>query len=357
MRPAGQRWLTAALCALVLLLVLARSARGAGDLVVVIAYPDDLRGSFSVFALAAAPAAAARLAGRARGGARPRSPRAPRTTWCRGRRSSAGIAPGKYWVTVDGELFGGASEERARGAVRVSARDGRSRDTHRVEFDLKPRHCPVEIRVALGGPAGARVRGLGRGPAGHVPPPARPVRAHRPAARPASRGAGQRRSRRGARGARRELRDLGDRRRPRPHRGRAVQGLPAGSDSVPPGRRPDRCARARARGPGQALELPARAHARGAGQQGPRRRALRVRGVFRRTPRSCARSSSEWSRAAALYQKAGEPMRSADMFRRAGDPIRAGKAYEAAADYERALACYREARRDGARDRRAGAQR
>ena len=48
LRPAGRRGLLAALVALGILLVALRTLRGHGDLVVCIAYPNDLRGSFTV---------------------------------------------------------------------------------------------------------------------------------------------------------------------------------------------------------------------------------------------------------------------------------------------------------------------
>ncbi|HXX47063.1 MAG TPA: hypothetical protein VEN47_02480, partial [Myxococcota bacterium] len=150
-RPASQNWLLGGLCALVVALVVARAARGAGDLIVCIAYPDDLRGSFTVSVTRRKPnrkrqTAAEREAAKTRVSSRTVHHLVSRETQFRG------LAPGKYWVTVDGELCGGAAGDGVleEPFETMHAQVG-SRDARRIEFDLKPRHCPVEIRVSWDG--------------------------------------------------------------------------------------------------------------------------------------------------------------------------------------------------------------
>jgi len=340
-RPAGRRWLVAGLCALGFLLVLARSARGAGDLVVVIAYPDDLRGSFSVSLSRRRPrrkraSPAEREAAKGKVSSRTVHYLVSRETQFRG------VAPGKYWVTVDGELYGtsgdGALEEPFE-SLHVTVA---SRDTRRVEFDLKPRHCPVEIRVTWDGQplreCAVSVAGRPdtfrhlRGQSARI---GLPLGRHLVAL-----GSGDR-------VAEREVLvesyatlvvdvDLGR------NEGVLFKGCPPAVTPYLQGDVPT-AARSLAREGQDKLSnfLLARMHAT-QGNKGRAAEHYEYAEYFADAAR-LREELSEWSRAAALYQKAGEPMRSADMFRRAGDPIRAGKAYEAAADYERALACYREA--------------
>ncbi len=340
-KPGGQRWLTAGLVALVVLLVLARSARGAGDLVVVIAYPDDLRGSFSVSLSRRRPrrkrsTAGEREAAKGKVSSRTVHYLVSRETQFRG------VPPGKHWVTVDGELYGASSEAALEEPFESQQVSVGSRDTQRVEFDLKPRHCPVEIRVTWDGQpmrecavsvAGRpdTFRNL-RGQSARI---GLPLGKHLVAL-----GSGDR-------VAEREVVvenystlvidiDLGA------SDGVLFKGCPPAVNPYLQGDVPT-AARALAREGQDKLSnfLLARMHA----SQGNKARAAEhyeYAEYFADAAR-LREEVSEWSRAAGLYQKAGELARSAEMFRRAGDPIRAGKAYEAAADYERALACYREA--------------
>jgi tRNA A-37 threonylcarbamoyl transferase component Bud32 len=340
-RPAGRRWLVGGLCALGLLLVLARSARGAGDLVVVIAYPDDLRGSFSVSLSRRRPrrkraSPAEREAAKGKASSRTVHYLVSRETQFRG------VSPGKYWVTVDGELYGTSGDGALEEPFESQQVTVGSRDTRRVEFDLKPRHCPVEIRVAWDGQplreCAVSIAGRPdtfrhlRGQSARI---GLPLGRHLVAL-----GSGDR-------VAEREVLvesyatlvidvDLGR------TEGVLFKGCPPAVTPYLQGDVPS-AARALAREGQDKLSnfLLARMHA----TQGNKGRAAEhyEYAEYYADAAKLREELSEWSRAAALYQKAGEPMRSADMFRRAGDPIRAGKAYEAAADYERALACYREA--------------
>ena len=175
-------------------------ARGHGDLVVCIAYPDDLRGSFTVTLSRGSPRAHARAARRARGHAPGRVSTRTEHYLVARETQYRGLAPGRYWITVDGDLFAGSGDEPIEQPFESQPVHVRSRDTHRLEFDLRPRSCPVEVRTIWEGQtvrecAIARAR-----PARHAAPHARPVGAHRPADRaPRDRGR-LRRPRRGARG-------------------------------------------------------------------------------------------------------------------------------------------------------------
>ncbi|MFI5316320.1 MAG: protein kinase [Myxococcota bacterium] len=339
--PQGSRWLVAGLCALGLLLVAARTARGHGDLVVVIAYPDDLRGSFTVALTRRRPrrkrtAPGERESSRAKVSSRTVHHLVSRETQFRG------VAPGRYWVTVDGELHGASSDGALEEPFESQQVQVGSRDTRRVEFDLKPRHCPVEIRVAWDGqPVRECAVSVGgrpdtfrhlRGQSARI---GLPLGKHLVAL-----GSGDR-------VAEREVVvdgyatlaidvDLGR------AEGVLFKGCPP---AVTPYLQGDVAAAARALArEGQdklSNYLLGRMHV----AQGNKGRAAEhyEYAEYFADAAKLREELSEWSRAAGLYQKAGEPVRSAEMFERAGDPIRAGKAYEAAADYERALACYREA--------------
>ena len=339
--PAGQRWLIAGLCALVIALVAARTARGHGDLVVCIAYPDDLRGSFTSRSRGASRGAsgsraAEREAAKTKVSSRTVHHLVSRETQFRG------LLPGRYWVTVDGELHGSSSDGPLEEPYEAQSVHVGSRDTCRLEFDLKPRNCPVEIRVAW---EGQPVRECAVSIAGR-PDTFRHLRGQ--SARiglPLGRhlialGSGDR-------VAEREIVvdsyatlvvevDLGR------TEGVLFKGCPP---AVTPYLQGDvqSAARALAREGQDKLSnyLLARMHA----LQGNKARAAEhfEYAEYFAEAAHLREELSEWSRSAALFQKAGEPLKSAEMFRRAGDPVRAGKAYEAAADYERALACYREA--------------
>jgi tetratricopeptide (TPR) repeat protein len=341
-RPAGQSWLLGGLCAFVIALVVARTARGAGDLIVCIAYPDDLRGSFTVSVTRRKPnrkrqTPAEREAAKTKVSSRTVHHLVSRETQFRG------LAPGRYWVTVDGELCGGAAGD---GVLEepyelMHAQVG-SRDTRRIEFDLKPRHCPVEIRVSWDGqPLRECAVSVGGRPDTFRHLRGQSVRIGLPLGRHlVALGSGDR-------VAEREVVvesyatstievDLGR------NDGVLFKGCPP---AVAPYLQGDVAAAARALAREGQDKLSNFILARMHAAQGNKARAAEhyeYAEYFAEAGR-LREELSEWSRAAGLYQKAGESARSAEMFRRAGDPIRAGKAYEAAADYERALACYREA--------------
>jgi len=339
--PAGRRWLFAALCGLGLLLVLARSARGHGDLVVVIAYPDDLRGSFTVALTRRRPrrkrsTPGEREAARGKVSSRTVHHLVSRETQFRG------LAPGRYWVTVDGELYGASGDTALEEPFESQQVQVGSRDTRRIEFDLKPRHCPVEIRVSWDGqPVRECAVSIGGRPDTFRHLRGQSARIGLPLGRHlVALGSGDRVAERevvvdGYATLAFEV-DLGR------AEGVLFKGCPPAVTPYLQGDVPT-AARALAREGQDKLSnfLLGRMHA----AQGNKARAAEhyEYAEYFADAAKLREELSEWSRAAALYQKAGEPIRSAEMFHRAGDPIRAGKAYEAAADYERALACYREA--------------
>jgi tetratricopeptide (TPR) repeat protein len=341
-RPAGQSGLIASLCLLAVALVAARSARGGGDLIVCIAYPDDLRGSFTVSVSRRKPSRkrqtpAEREAAKTKVSSRTVHHLVSRETQFRG------LPPGKYWIVVDGELSGGAAGD---GVLEepyelLHAQVG-SRDTRRVEFDLKPRHCPVEIRVNWDGqPVRECAVSVGGRPDTFRHLRGQSVRIGLPLGKHLiALGSGDR-------VAEREVAidgyatvtldvDLGS------NEGVLFKGCPP---AVTPYLQGDVAAAARALAREGQDKLSNFVLARMHAAQGNKARAAEhyeYAEYFAEAAR-LREELSEWSRAATLYQKAGESARSAEMYRRAGDPVRAGKAYEAAADYERALACYREA--------------
>ena len=146
----GRRWLLAGLFLATLALIAARTARGHGDLVVCIAYPDDLRGSFTVALSRRRPrrtrrSPAEREAAKAKVSSRTEHHLVSRETQFRG------VVPGRYWVSVDGELHGSGSDGALEEPYECQSVHVGSRDTCRLEFDLKPRNCPVEIRVVWDG--------------------------------------------------------------------------------------------------------------------------------------------------------------------------------------------------------------
>ncbi|HTO08949.1 MAG TPA: protein kinase, partial [Myxococcota bacterium] len=339
-RPSGQRWLTAALCLFALLLVAARTARGHGDLVVVIAYPDDLRGSFSVSLSRRKPrrkrTPAEREAAKSRVSTRMEHHLVSRETQFRG------VAPGKYWLMVEGELYGSSGEAALEERWELQHVTVASRDTRRFEFDLKPRHCAIEVRVTWDGQPvrECAVSVMGR-PDTFRHMRGQAVRLGLPLGRHwIALGSGDRVTERevtiDSYGSVIVDVDLGR------TEGVLFKGCPPAVTPYLQGDVPA-AARALAREGQDKLSnfLLARMH----DTQGAKARAAEhyEYAEYFAEAAKLRESLSEWSRAAGLYQKAGEPVRAAEMFRRAGDPIRAGKAYEAAADYERALACYREA--------------
>jgi tRNA A-37 threonylcarbamoyl transferase component Bud32 len=339
-QPSGHRILVGALIAFCVALVTLRTVRGRGDLIVCIAYPDDLRGSFAVKLSKRKPRAARtpeveNASARGKVSTRAEHYLVARETQFRG------LAPGRYWITVVGEIFSGSNETPIELPYEVLPAHVRSRDTMRLEFDLRPRSCPVEVRAIWDQQTLRECAIAARGrPDTLRHTKGQSVRIGLPIGRHViAVGSGDR-------VAEREIDvdsystqvvevDLGK------ADGVLFKGCPP---AVAPYLQGDiqTAARALAREGQDKLSnlLLARMHL----DQENRARAaehFEYAERFREAAR-LREELSDWAHAAALFQKAGESVRSAEMFKRAGDPVRAGKAYEAAADLDRALACYRE---------------
>jgi tRNA A-37 threonylcarbamoyl transferase component Bud32 len=336
----GRRTLLAALALAIALLVAARVARGHGDLVVVIAYPDDLRGSFTV-TLSRRKPRAERSSKSERDAARNKvSTRFEHYLVARETQFRA-LAPGRYWVLVDGEIFSGASDAAIEEPFEVQPVHVRSRDTQRLEFDLRPRNCPVEVRVVWDNQTVRECAVAARGrpdtlrhTRGQSVRIGLPIGKHVIAV-----GSGDR-------VAEREIVvddyttqivevDLGR------TDGVLFKGCPP---AVSPYLAGDvqSAARALAREGQDKISnlLLARMHV----EQGNADRAAEHFEYAEHFAEAAKLREQlrDFVRAAALFQKCSQPMRAGEMFQRAGDPVRAGKAFEAAGDLERALACYRE---------------
>jgi tetratricopeptide (TPR) repeat protein len=144
--------LVIALSGLLALLVLARLLRGSGDVAVTLEYPSELRGTFTVRirrrpwsarrrARVSSPSAAERARRRARAASRTVHPMVARET------RFPNLAARQYIVEVDGFLQTGGQDDVVTSHHedrQVRVRRGR---TVRIEFDLHPHQCPVEVRV------------------------------------------------------------------------------------------------------------------------------------------------------------------------------------------------------------------
>ncbi len=254
-----------------------------------------------------------------------------------------GLAPGRYWITVDGDLFTGSGDDPIEQPFESQPVHVRSRDTHRLEFDLRPRSCPVEVRTSWEGQTMRDCAIAARGrPDTLRHTRGQPVRIGLPIGRHViAVGSGDR-------VAEREVLvddyatqvvevDLGQ------PEGVLFKGCPPAVAPYLQGDVPT-AARALAREGQDKVSnfLLGRMHL----DQGNKSRSaehFEYAGHFPEAARLRA-ELEEWAPAAALYQKSGDSARAADMYKRAGDLVRAGRAYEAAADLDRALSCYRDAR-------------
>ena len=317
-----------------------RALRGKGDLAVTIELSPDRRGTFSVRLARRKPrrraAGEEAVALAARASSRFEHNMVSRDT------QFHGLPARTWWVVVEG-MVEGTGADRARSVVfedrEVKVEGGRA---VRVEFDLRPRECPVEVRVVQGGGPAARARvalagdltslryardGLARF---GLPP-------------------GTHRILVGGldRVAERELRienlapktlvvDLGD----------GVDLVFGDCETaVEPYLRGDLSVAAnaleRAGQPALAHLLRARFHRthgeleRAAGQYEAAGRPLEAAEAWA--------EAASFERAAALFERGGEAARAAEMYEAAGDLLRAGRAFEEAGDLESAARCYREA--------------
>jgi len=323
------------------LLLLLRSIRQRGDLIVTVEYPEELRGVFRV-RVANARSRPRRSTGDIRGqilkgGVSTRYERHLVNRETQFHR----MLSRRYAVTVEGVLLDPATEEilddfSARKMVRV-----RHRRTVRLDFDAQPERCPVDVHAYWHDRPAEDVSIVAAGQ------PATLTRSHENHVRL-----------RLEKGRHRLVVGAGDRIVEREvdvktHRSTRVRMDLAGADVVfkgcPPAVEPylhddiEGVARALERD-GQGL-LAYRMLARQHAENG---RAERAADYYETAGDSeaAARIRAElgdYERAARLYEQAELPLEAAPMWQRAGRLVQAGQAFEAARDFDRAVECYREA--------------
>jgi tRNA A-37 threonylcarbamoyl transferase component Bud32 len=135
-----------------LLLLLLSVLRGWGDAVVAIEYPSELRGSFSVH-LSKSQRRARRLPRTGSPGAALRAKRRSRASsrlhrYMVSREAQfESLRAGRWWVTIDGYLQSATGEDVI--ATHFEERELRVRrgSTQRVDFDFRPKDCPVDVKV------------------------------------------------------------------------------------------------------------------------------------------------------------------------------------------------------------------
>jgi tRNA A-37 threonylcarbamoyl transferase component Bud32 len=135
------------------LLVALRLARRPGDLIVCMEYPSELRGTFSIYLTRKQPNAE-----RMRRGSReqPRRRVSTRTAHHMVARETEfpGLRPRSYWVRLEGVLEnpdspgGTMREHRETRCIEV-----KRRETVRLDFDLRPQGCPLDVKVLWDGQA------------------------------------------------------------------------------------------------------------------------------------------------------------------------------------------------------------
>ena len=348
-RPLGLA--AALLLAAVGVAVLRRLLRGRGDVAVAIDLAPEWRGSFSV-RLRRERERRRPVAGRgpANGRGATAGPAARASTRLEHNMVARethfrGVPARSYHVVLDGVVRieasaeGVAEEERAVYEEReVRVERGR---TVRLDFDLRPRQCRVEVRVMR---SGRPVRGA-RVSCGGDPTSLRLARdgtAHLGLA------TGRHELRIGAedRAAERALRvadltpqvlvvDLDD------ASGLVFQDCPGAVDGFLQGDLSVAAAALERAGQQERADLLAGRFHRERGDAGAAADRFEAAGHWGVAAELRAQAG-DFSRAADLYERAGDPARAADMFEAAGDRLRAGRAYEAAGDLDSAVACFRE---------------
>jgi tRNA A-37 threonylcarbamoyl transferase component Bud32 len=319
---------------------------GKGDVIVSIEYPAELRGTFSV--------RMARRRGSGRKGPRTASPAAAERAR---RRAGAArrterhlvsreadlreVPTGRWYVTVDG--FVQPPDDEAVIATHFDEQQVRVRRGHtvRIDFDFRPKQCPVDVKVtwdkrpvndalvawrglplslryARGGPVrlgverGEHVLVVGSGDRVAELPVS--VSSFKPQAV--------------------EL-DLADRER------LLFTGCPPAVEPYLHGDLPAAARALEREGADQVASLIlARMH-----EERDERKLAAQHYAAAGHPLQAAeiyRDLEHFGRSAGLFEKAGELVRAAEMYRCAGDMERAAESFEKARDYEHAAACYRE---------------
>ena len=145
----------ALLLGLVAVGALGRRMRGKGDLAVAIDHPPDRRGTFTVRLHKSRPRRRGNPASgtdASRASSRYEHNMVSRETQFRG------IPARTYWVALEGWLEHSESDQRRTAVFEEKETRLERGRAQRVEFDLRPRVCPVEIRIVDGGRAATSAR-------------------------------------------------------------------------------------------------------------------------------------------------------------------------------------------------------
>jgi len=124
-----------------------------GELCVCLAYPSELRGSFSVRLHRRKPRADLSKRARPHHRKSSRVRTATRTEQHQVAREArfVGLAPREYWVELEGILEDPARGERLRRISEVARADVFADRTERIDFDFHPRGFPLEVQVSWDG--------------------------------------------------------------------------------------------------------------------------------------------------------------------------------------------------------------
>jgi tRNA A-37 threonylcarbamoyl transferase component Bud32 len=339
-RPQGRRLGLAAAGGLLLTLLLMLRARRPGDLVIVLDYPAEFRGTFSVQLSKRRPAAR-----RPSQGQRPQPRDGPSTRDLHNMVSRETefkkLRPREYWVSVDGLLEDPESGSVLREPFEARPVEVRRRQTTRIEFDFQPRGCPVELKVLWDRQLAreASVSVLGRSDClryarnGIVRLELRPGQ-HRIAIGSGDRVAELQLEIDGFQPMSRSV-DLSDTEHI------LFKGCPP---AVGPYLLGDTGAAARALAREGQEELSHLLQARLCQASDQQERAaghFEAAGCQREAAEIYA-SISNFSKAAALFEATGDHRKAAEMYRSAGELLNAGQSFEAVSDFDSAARCYRE---------------
>lgn len=328
-------------------LVALRLTRKTGDIVVKISFPHELEGLFAV-QLSTRQGRHRRLASfETRTAARRKSTRTCHYSVSRETHFLRLPAARRYWVTVQGTLADPNGQQVLAEPYEEQSIDVRGNETNRIDFDLSPRDCPVDVTVlwdergagevgvvALGMPQSLRYQTNGRvrlrlpmgshtiavGSGDRVAECDVEVQSHKP--------------------TRVEINLAGTERL-------VFKGCPP---AVAPYLHGDLNAAARAleRDEHESVAhlLLARLH-QSHGQT--ERAAERLESAGHTLEAARLRESiSDFERAAALFENAGEAMRAAETWYAAGELVKAGELFQSLGEHARAMDCFQEAGETGA---------
>ncbi len=337
----------AILSALVLLFAVLRKLKGHGDLVITIEFPVELRGSFTV-RISDHPGQTKRSKSGDVTGASGRESGSSRTVHQGVGRETQfqHLNPKIYYIVVDGVLMDPDNNEILLRPFDERAVEVRKGETVRLEFDLQPRECPVDVHVQWdkqpAEDAGVAARGL--------PNSLRYTRAGTTRLR-LCKGSHTVVVGSGDRVAEREI-------EVQSYSPTTVTVDLAGSEGVvfkgcPPAVKPylhgdhNAAARALSRDGHTRIAniLLARLH-RDLGQADRAADHFKAAGQHLEAAELRA-TLQDYSSAALLFQEAGDAERAAEMYRAGGEWFRAGEAFESIDNFSAAAACFSEANEVG----------